>query len=159
MRGGVAQGILRVCDGLAALALAVVIVIVTAVALSRYLLGETPIWTEPVVGILVFVAVCAAMPSGLLEGVHVSMRALGRLGERAERWREVLRKLLCFAFGAAITVSGLAYAQDMFQLGLTDYAGLPEGIPAAVGVLFGVTLSAYSAVELILAVRRLRRDG
>ena len=143
----------KICDIAASATMAAALIIVAAVALGRNFLGFTPIWTEPVVGLLVFISVCAAIPAGLRDGVHVSLHVLDRMGERTLYLRDIAAQALSLALGLGVAVSALLYAQDMFDIGLTDYAGIPDGLPALVGALFGLVLAGVSLVRLIDVIR------
>lgn len=146
--------LMRACEALAAMAVAASIVIVMLVALSRYVLGITPVWTEPVVGLLIFFSICAALPPSLREGVHVSVHLLDKLeGRRAVFVRDLVILALCLALGAVMTVSAAYYAADVFSLDLRDYAGIPQGFQGVLACLFAVILALYAVVALVALVR------
>ena len=145
----------KICDLIAIGTMLSAVVIVTAVALSRNLFGYTPIWTEPVVGLLVFLSVCAALPAGLHEGVHVSMHFFDHIGKRALHWRDIVGTLLRMALGGAVAWASASYASDMSEIGLTDYAGIPQSLPAYVGVLFGTILALLALGNFWRLLRRL----
>ncbi len=142
------------CDYLAAAAMAAAMIIVAVVAILRNVAGFTPIWTEPVVGLLVFVSVCAAIPAGLRDGVHVSMHILDRMGEKVLHVRDIIGQALSVLLGLAVFVSAAIYAEDMFAIDLTDYAGIPDGLPALVGALFGLILAVVSLAKFRDILRR-----
>jgi TRAP-type C4-dicarboxylate transport system permease small subunit len=145
--------LLRLCEITAAVAIGIATLIVGAVAVSRYGFGFTPVWTEPTVALLIFLAVCLAMPPGLHEGVHVSMHLLDGLAPGLERWRRILGWALSAVLGLALLLSALVYAEDMLMLGLRDYADIPHWYAGALGCLFGLALAAYSAMRLVRALR------
>ena len=149
-----AQLVRRICDIVASATMGLALIVVSAVAVGRNLLGFTPIWTEPVVGLLVFISVCAAIPAGLRDGVHVSLHVLDRMGVRTLYLRDIAGQVLSLALGLGVAASALLYAQDMFDIGLTDYADIPDGLPALVGALFGLILAAVSLARLIEVIRR-----
>jgi len=146
--------LLRLCERLAAAALGAAIVIVTAVAASRYFLAFTPVWTEPVVALLIFFSVCLAMPPGLHDGVHVAMRWLDAAAPGLRSVREFVGWCLSALLGTVLLLSALAYTADMYGLGLEDYAGIPQWFAGAIGALFGFALAAYSAVQIWLGASR-----
>ncbi|MSP96466.1 MAG: TRAP transporter small permease [Betaproteobacteria bacterium] len=142
--------ILKFCEIVAVLLLASAVLLMTAVALSRYTVGLTPVWTEPVLAILVLASVCFAMAPGLSEGAHVSIHfARGRLSERSRRLLEKAIWVLGVALGGVLTASGLRYAWDQFSIGLADYAGIPQWIPSSLATLFGVVLTLFSLAALL----------
>jgi len=141
--------ILKFCEVVAVLLLASAVLIMAAVALSRYTIGRTPTWTEPLLAILVLASVCFAMAPGLAEGVHVSIHfARDRI---PARWLWLLEKsiwMLGVLLGGVLTVSGVLYAWDQFAIGLVDYAGIPQWIPASLATLFGAVLGLFSLAAL-----------
>lgn len=141
--------LLRLCEALAALLLVVAVLLMGGVAVSRYVFGLTPVWSEPVLAILVLASVCLAMAPGLAEGTHVSIHfARDRLSAGTIRALEKLIWLLGVALGGVATWSGVFYAWDQFAIGLTDYAGIPQWLPASLATLFGLVLGLYSLAAL-----------
>lgn len=147
--------VLKLCEFVAAALLATVVLIMTVVAISRYTLGWTPVWTEPVLAILVLAAVCFAMAPGLAEGVHISIHfARDRIPARWLRRLEDAIWVLGVALGGFLTVSGLRFAWDQYSIGLADYAGIPQWIPASLATLFGLVLALFSLAALMGMVQR-----
>lgn len=146
---------LRFCELVSALLLAVAVVIVGAVAFSRYVIGWTPVWTEPVLVILVLASVCFAMAPGLSEGVHVSIHFVkDRLPESVLTTIERAIWLLGALMGGVVTFSGWRYAKDQWEIGLADYAGIPQWIPSSLATLFGAVLLAFCVAALVGRVAR-----
>jgi TRAP-type C4-dicarboxylate transport system permease small subunit len=140
---------LQFCEFAAALLLGLAVVILAAVAFSRYVFGWTPVWTEPVLVILVLGSVCFAMAPGLSEGVHVSIHfAQDRLSAAARRVIEKIVWIVGAGLGVFVTVSGIRYAWDQWTIGLADYAGVPQWIPSLLASLFGVVLLLFSIAAL-----------
>ncbi len=125
------------------------VVIVLVVAFCRYGIGFTPVWSEPVVSLLIFASVCMALIPGLLEGVHVAIHLLDLLGARWQRLRRLIGWALCLVFGCAMLGSAIVYFSDMFSLGLADYSGMPQWAPALGAVMFGLLLAAYAGFALV----------
>lgn len=147
--------LLKACEIIAVALLAAAVLIMTTVAVSRYTLGLTPVWTEPVLAILVLAAVCFAMAPGLAEGVHISIHfAKDRLSAQALRRLEQAIWSLGVALGGFITASGVRYAWDQYAIGLADYAGIPQWIPASLATLFGLVLALFSLAALAGKVAR-----
>lgn len=141
--------LLKLCEVIAVLLLAGAVLLMAGVALSRYTIGRTPVWTEPVLAILVLASVCFAMAPGLSEGVHVSIHfARDRLSPAALAVLEKAIWLLGVALGGMATVSGVVYAWDQYDIGLADYAGVPQWIPGALATLFGLVLGLFSLAAL-----------
>lgn len=141
--------LLKFCEVVAVLLLAAAVLIMTAVAVSRYTIGRTPVWTEPVLAILVLASVCFAMAPGLAEGVHISIHfARDRLSEQALRRLEQAIWTLGVGLGGFIAASGVRFAWDQFSIGLADYAGIPQWIPASLATLFGLVLGLFSLAAL-----------
>ena len=146
--------ILSICEALAAGAIGISVLIVMAVAGSRYGFGYTPVWSEPVVGLLIFFAVCAALPPGLNEGVHVSVHLLDRFDSRnAVFWRDVAVYLLCLGLGLVMAVSAAVYTEDAAKIGLKDYAGIPQSYSGILACLFGAVIALYSFAVLVGLIR------
>jgi TRAP-type C4-dicarboxylate transport system permease small subunit len=146
--------LLRVCEALAAVAIGTGVLIVTAVATSRYIFGYTPVWTEPVVALLIFFAICAALPPGLQEGVHVSIHLLDALkGRRLLFWRHIVIWTLCLALALVMAVSAVVYTLGVGQIGLKDYAGIPQSYQGVLACLFGIVLALYSLATLAGLIR------
>ncbi len=149
--------LLRFCELTSVLLLASAVLILAAVACSRYTIGFTPVWTEPVLVILVLASVCFAMAPGLSEGVHVSIHfARDRLSERLRRILEKAIWLIGSGLGAVLTFSGLRYAWEQWDIGLADYAGIPQWIPSLLATLFGAVLLLFSVAALLGRASRSR---
>lgn len=147
--------LLKACEIVAVALLAAAVLIMTTVAVSRYTLGLTPVWTEPVLAILVLAAVCFAMAPGLAEGVHISIHfAKDRLSVQSLRRLEQAIWLLGVALGGFLAASGMRYAWDQYSIGLVDYAGIPQWIPASLATLFGLVLTLFSLAALAGKVTR-----
>jgi len=141
--------LLKLCEVIAVLLLAVAVLLMAGVAGLRYTIGLTPVWTEPVLAILVMASVCFAMAPGLSEGVHVSIHfARNRLSPAKVALLQKLIWLLGVALGGVATVSGVLYAWDQYDIGLADYAGVPQWIPGALATLFGLVLGLFSLAAL-----------
>jgi TRAP-type C4-dicarboxylate transport system permease small subunit len=146
--------LLRACEALAAAAIGTSVLVVTAVAASRYIFGYTPVWTEPVVTLLIFFAVCTALPPGLQEGVHVSIHLLDTFKSRnVVFWRQIVIWTLCLVLGLVMVASAVVYTLDVAQIGLKDYAGIPESYSGILACLFGIVIALYSLVALAGLIR------
>ena len=146
--------LLRICEAFAAGAVAISVLIVIGVAVSRFGFGYTPVWSEPVVGLLIFFAVCAALPPGLNEGVHVSIHVLDRFDSRnSSFWRDIVVYLLCLALGVVMAASAAVYTGDTAKIGLRDYAGIPQSYSGVLACTFGVVIALYSAIMLVRVIR------
>lgn len=144
------ERLFRLCELVSVVLLSTAVVIVGAVAFSRYVIGWTPVWTEPVLVILVLGSVCFAMAPGLSEGVHVSIHFVkDRLGEAALARIEKVIWLLGVFMGGVVTFSGLRYAKDQWDIGLADYAGIPQWIPSSLATLFGAVLLIFCMAALL----------
>lgn len=145
----------RACEWGAAAAVAAATVIAGGTAVSRYALAHTPTWAEPVMVLLVLLAVALAVGPGLQDGAHVAIRVVAdRLETRARRLVARLVDATTLLLGVAICVSGAAYAQDQFVMGFTDFAGIPQWIQAALASVFGALLAAFALDSLIRPGRR-----
>lgn len=142
--------VLKLCEVVAVLLLGIAVALMTVVAISRYTVGRTPVWTEPVLAILVLASVCFAMAPGLAEGAHIAIYfAKDKLSQHWHRRLEKAIWVLGVALGGFLTASGLRYAWDQFSIGLVDYAGIPQWIPASLATLFGVVLMLFSLAALL----------
>jgi TRAP-type C4-dicarboxylate transport system permease small subunit len=142
--------VLKACEVISVALLAVTVLLMTAVAFTRYTLGITPVWTEPVLAILVLASVCFAMAPGLSQGVHIAITfAKDRVGERGRRGLQKVSWCLGVGLGVVLAISGFRYARDQYAIGLTDYAGIPQWIPASLAVLFGIVLLLCSLAALL----------
>ncbi|MHA1545500.1 MAG: TRAP transporter small permease [Alphaproteobacteria bacterium] len=124
--------------------------IAAGTAFSRNVYAYTPTWTEPVMVLLVLLAVTLAVGPGLQDGVHVSIRFLvDRLSVANRRLNDKVVGGVTLLLGLMIFVSGWVYTQDLFTMGFTDYAGIPQWVQAALSGLFGCLLAIFAGAALI----------
>lgn len=131
----------RTFEAASAAALGAVVLIAIFVAVARYGFSFVPVWTEPVMTSLVVLSVALAVGPGLHEGIHIAINlGTDRLSEDGRSAMRRVVGLLTVLLGVAFVVSGGAYTLELWKLGVADYAGIPQWIPAAISAVFGATL-------------------
>lgn len=130
--------------------LAAAVAVALGTAVSRYLLARMPVWSEPVVSLLVLLSVCLAVGPGLEEKIHVGIELLSsRVSERHKvTLSQFVAGLQCL-LGAALVGSGSVHAWQLQRIGLTDYAGIPQWLLAITGSVLGITLILFSGRRLL----------
>ncbi len=140
----------RACEWIAASAMGFATIIATGAALTRNVFAYTPTWTEPVMVLLVMFAVALAVGPGLQDGVHVAIRIVAdRLPDRQRQWLDRAVDGATVVLGLAICGSGYAYTQDLFTMGFTDFAGIPQWVQAAIASVFGSLLAIFAGASFI----------
>ena len=139
----------RIFEIAAALALGAMLLMTACFAVSRYLLAFVPVWAEPVMTSLVLLSVALAVGPGLTEGVHVAIHfGTDRLTEERRGFVARVVTWLTLGLGLAFLLSGVFYTSELWSLGVSDYAGIPQWIPAALGSVFGTSLIIFSIIRL-----------
>lgn len=140
----------RMCLQLAVAGLLVIVVAVLTQIFGRYVLNDSPTWTEILSLVVVLYVACFAAAVGVRDGRHIGMESLFTyLVPAVRRWVEIIVYLGMIVFGLAMSWGG-----SILTIAMMDYVnpGLPisQGwsyVPLALGGL----LIAYFAVERIVA--------
>jgi TRAP-type C4-dicarboxylate transport system permease small subunit len=139
----------KLFEAAAAVALCAMLLIAIFVAIARYVFSFVPVWSAPVMTSLVVFSVALAVGPGLHEGIHIAIHlGTDRLSEGGRAVMKRVVSVLTFVLGVAFLVSGVAYASELWMLGVSDFAGIPQWIPAAIAAIFGATLVLFSLRDL-----------
>jgi TRAP-type C4-dicarboxylate transport system permease small subunit len=139
----------RLCEAAAAITLLFMVLVATGVAASRYLFAFTPVWAEAVMTTSLLLSVAFAVGPGLHDGIHVAIRfATDRLSVSGRHLVARVVTWLTLGLGLAFLVSGSLYTLELWTLGVTDYAGIPQWVQAALAAVFGAMLTLFSALGL-----------
>ena len=137
----------------AVLGLVVLIACVQWQVLGRYLLNDSPTWTEPVALLLVLYITALAVAVGVRDAGHLGMESLVALLPRgAQRVAEGLIHLCVLAFAVLMAVAGwewltLKWAEPKPLL------GVPEGLDYLPLVIAGVLIVLFCIEHLIALLR------
>ncbi len=141
-------------DGLCALALGSVALIICGQVVSRYVFNYTPSWSEELSRYLVVWTIFIGTAVGVRKNIHIGVDAFIRL---APRWMKVVFEVLLNLIGAA--VSGvLIYLAVLFIKDTIDYEQLspamqiPMFLPylaMPVGLSFAVVHFLHDVVKLL----------
>ncbi len=101
----------RLVAGLCVALVYVMLGLLAAQVLMRYLLGAPPSWTEELSIILFGWLVLLYASVGLREGFHVAIQFIPDRWRRLNRLSEWLVALLAMGFGAVAVTAGVAYVE------------------------------------------------
>ena len=140
----------RICLQLSVFGLIVIVAAVLTQIFGRYVLNDSPAWTEIFSLVMVLYVACFAAAVGVRDGRHIGMESLLTYALPAvRRWVEIIVFIGMIVFGLAMSWGGSVLAVAMM-----DYVnpGLPisQGwsyVPLAVG---GVLIALF-AIEGIVA--------
>ena len=153
-------GYTRLCAALsrwslrtAVLGLVVLVICVQWQVIGRYLLNDSPTWTEPVALLLVLYITGLAVAVGVRDAGHLGMESLvALLPKAAQRVAEVLIHLCVMTFAVLMAVAGwewltLKWAEPKPLL------GVPEGLDYVPLVIAG-SLIVLFCIEHLIALWR-----
>ncbi|RPE75926.1 TRAP transporter small permease [Vulcaniibacterium tengchongense] len=136
--------------GIAAASLAGLVVVQGWQVFARYVLNDSPSWTEPVTLLLLSTAMAMGAATGVRENRHFGFFLLAdALGPRGHRLVEALGGLVVAAIGAVLAGWSAALLADGWDVHL---AGAP--LPQSINYL---PLSLGGALMAAFALDRLRR--
>jgi TRAP-type C4-dicarboxylate transport system permease small subunit len=140
----------KATGAIASLALALLVLVLAWQVIGRYVLNDSPSWTEPVALMLMSVAALFGAAVAVRRETHFSFPTLAE--SPPPPVRAVLRALartIALAFGAALASFGFVLMRDGWDTPMAG-APTPEGVSFA-GIAFGGALIALFALERLLA--------
>jgi C4-dicarboxylate transporter DctQ subunit len=141
-------------DGLCALALGSVSLIICGQVVSRYVFNYTPSWSEELSRYLIVWTIFIGTAVGVRKNIHIGVDAFIRL---APRWMKVTLEVLLNLIGAAVS-SVLIYLSVLFIMDTIEYEQLspamqiPMYLPylaMPVGLSFAVVHFLHDVVKLL----------
>ena len=140
----------RICLQLAVLGLIVIVAAVLTQIFGRYVLNDSPAWTEIFSLVLVLYVTCFAAAVGVRDGRHIGMESLLTYAPQSvRRWAEIIVYIGMIVFGLTMSWGGALLTDAM--MGYVN-PGLPisQGwsyLPLALG---GILITLF-AIERIVA--------
>lgn len=150
LRGGALAPVARVALGLAILALLVMAGAQFWQVVARYVLNNSPGWTEPVALLCMNTAMMCGAAVAVREGRHFSFTLiLDAVRPSVARVLRTFNTLLVTAVGAGLAAGGAVLAMDDWPIQMAG-APLPEGL-RYVPLCLGGSLIAVFALERLWA--------
>lgn len=153
-RDGIARGLDRLAGlaiGIAATALVGLVVVQGWQVFARYVMNDSPSWTEPVTLLLLATAMGLGAAAGVRDNRHFGFFLLAEAaGARARRWLDRLTALVLLAIGGAMAAWSGRLLADGWDVRL---AGAP--LPQSINFL---PLTLGGALIVLFALDRLRRS-
>jgi TRAP-type C4-dicarboxylate transport system permease small subunit len=150
---GVHAWISRVCLKTAVLGLNIILVAVLIQIFGRYVLNNSPTWTEILALVVVLYVTCLAAAVGVRDGRHIGMESLLLYAPLAVRkWADVLVCLGMIVFGVSMAYGGAILAEAMMPY-LNPGLPISQGwsyVPLAGGGLLIVLFSVERIVARVL---------
>lgn len=140
----------RQCLRVSVVGLCVILAAVLIQIFGRYVLNDSPTWTEIFALVVVLYVTCLAAAVGVRDSRHIGMESLLTfMPEETRRWVEIVVFLGMIVFGLAMSWGGTILACEVW-----DY--LNPGLPISQGWSYvplggGGLLIAYFAIEQIIA--------
>jgi TRAP-type C4-dicarboxylate transport system permease small subunit len=140
----------RICLKLAVLGLNIILVAVLTQIFGRYVLNNSPAWTEILALVVVLYVACFAAAVGVRDGRHIGMESLlTRAPEAVRFWAEITVFIGMIAFGLAMAWGGTVLGYEMLNY-------LNPGLPISrswsyLPLMLGGLLIVMFAVEGIVA--------
>ncbi|KAA5608147.1 TRAP transporter small permease [Rhodovastum atsumiense] len=140
----------RICLKISVLGLLVILAAVLIQIFGRYVLNDSPAWTEILALVLVLYVTCLAAAVGVRDGRHIGMESLLIYApESVRKWAEIVVYAGMIVFGLAMSYGGSVLSFEMMEY---LNPGLPISqawsyVPLAVG---GVLIALF-AIERIVA--------
>jgi TRAP-type C4-dicarboxylate transport system permease small subunit len=150
------RGSVRALDGLASLALALAGAALVAMALiqawqvfARYVLNDSPGWTEPLALLLMSFAVMFGAAVAVRRETHFAFQTFRDAAPGPARWvLKSISRLIAAASGAGLMLLGGALMVDEWPVAMAG-APLPSGLKFA-GLCVGGALILLFAIERLL---------
>ncbi|MQA77880.1 MAG: TRAP transporter small permease subunit [Streptosporangiales bacterium] len=153
---GVGVSVLR---SVPSVVLLVAVLLTAGIALSRYLFGYTPAWSDTLVTTIALWAVLLVAATVTARGDHIHYEFLARRVPWLRRPIELLTDGLTICLGIALVVSGAGSIADLHASHAILPSGLPGWITTVVVPVAGVGLVLGSIVHLVRGGRsRTRPD-
>lgn len=136
-----------------ALALVLLVALTGWQVWGRYVLNDTPTWTEKAALLLILVVALPMAAVGLRENFHLGIGfAVDLLPPRARRWVGMANSVLIGGFGIMMIVGSWPLVQGTWGRDI-PLIGLPQGLQYAPLVVAGGLIAAFMAERLWFAFR------
>ncbi len=140
----------RATIAVAALCLCALVLVLAWQVFGRYVLNDSPGWTEPVALMLMSVAALFGAAAAVRTETHFNFPTLVEKSPPAIRAAlKAFARLISFAFGGALAFYGGFLMLDSWAVPMAG-APLPEGL-SYIGLCLGGTLIALFALERLIA--------
>lgn len=146
----------RICLQFAVLGTLLIVVAVLYQIFGRYVLNDSPAWTEIFALVVILYVTCFAAAVGVRDGRHIGMDSLLNLAPYPFRLAaEIIVYLGMITFGLSMAYSGAELAVEMAPY---INAGLPISqawsyVPLAVG---GVLIALFAVERIIAAILKIK---
>jgi TRAP-type C4-dicarboxylate transport system permease small subunit len=138
----------RLCLQIAVIGLNVILVAVLIQIFGRYVLNNSPTWTEILALVVVLYVTCLAAAVGVRDGRHIGMESLLLYAPAAVRkWAEVIVYLGMIVFGAC-----MAYGGTILAIAMMAY--INPGLPISQGWSY-VPLGGGGMLIVLFSVERI----
>lgn len=126
---------------------------------GRYVLNDTPTWTEKLALLLILIVSLPMAAVGLRENFHLGI-AFGAelLPARAQHWLGIVNALVLAGFGVAMIVGSWPLVTGTWGRDI-PLLGLPQGLQYVPLIVAGVLIVAFMAERLWFAWRAGPVDG
>lgn len=146
---GVFGALANVTIAIAAASLCVLVVVLAWQVFGRYVLNDSPSWTEPVAMTLMGVAALFGAAIAVRAESHFAFPTLVESSPKPVRaFLKMLARLIAFVFGVALAGFGGFLMVDSWSVPMAG-APFPEGV-AHIGLCAGGALIAVFALERLL---------
>jgi TRAP-type transport system small permease protein len=146
----------RICLKIAVLGTLLIVVAVLYQIFGRYVMNDSPAWTEIFALVVILYVTCFAAAVGVRDGRHIGMDSLLNLAPEPIRLTaEVVVYLGMIAFGLAMAWSGVELGMEMAAY---INPGLPISqawsyVPLAVG---GVLIALFAIERIVAAILKIK---
>jgi TRAP-type C4-dicarboxylate transport system permease small subunit len=116
--------------------------------IARYVLNDSPGWTEPLALLLLNTAMCLGAAAGVRQKAHFGFPLLVHLaGPRLRRALELFASLLVAALGAVLAIGGVQLLLDGWGVRMAGTV-LPQGLMFLPLTLGGALMTAFALAQL-----------
>jgi len=138
----------RLCLWIAVVALIIMTAIIGWQVFGRFVLNDTPKWTEQLAGVLmVYLTMFGAAAAILDDGLIALDIFRNRMQDTAQRWLTMVCELLIFLFAAVFVVYGAQMALLVTQWFIPTL-GVPRSVLYAAFPIAGGVMLIFSGVRL-----------
>ncbi len=138
----------RICLKIAVFGLNVILVAVLTQIFGRYVLNDSPTWTEILSLVVVLYVTCLAAAVGVRDGRHIGMESLLNYAPPAvHKWADILVCVGMIVFGASMAYGGTVLAEAMMSY-------VNPGLPISQGWSY-VPLAVGGALIVLFSIERI----
>ncbi len=151
--GRAAQYLANIVSGLAGAGLVIMTIVIAWQVFARYVLNDSPAWSESAALIIMLYFVLLAAAAGVCEKFHLGFRLfVSLLPLRPRRAVFVLGQLLVMAFGAAMAWNGMALV-DYTATHIIPTLNVPRSVAYWPFVVCGGLIVLFALVHCVAVVR------